>query len=82
MPTDESIIATLDVRALAPRDRHVRIFQQFMSFPRGQALLLINDHDPKPLYYQFLAEHPGEVEWLYVQQGPEVWQVRIGKLAK
>ena len=45
----------------------------------GEALLLVNDHDPKPLFYQFQAEASGEFTWDYLENGPEVWQVRIGK---
>lgn len=45
----------------------------------GKTLLLINDHDPKPLYYQLIAERAGQFEWNYVEHGPEVWKVEIGK---
>ncbi|MDR7525880.1 MAG: DUF2249 domain-containing protein, partial [Armatimonadota bacterium] len=45
----------------------------------GEAFELVNDHDPKPLYYQFAAELPGQFTWQYLEQGPEVWRVRIGK---
>ena len=41
--------------------------------------MLINDHDPKPLYYQFAAEHAGEFVWEYSEKGPIDWRVRIGK---
>jgi uncharacterized protein (DUF2249 family) len=41
--------------------------------------VLVNDHDPKPLYYQFKVEHAREFTWDYLEQGPEVWRVRIGK---
>lgn len=69
----------LDVRSLVPRERHTVIFDTFASLPREQAFILVNDHDPKPLYYQFQAEHQGEFSWNYLQQGPEVWCVRIGR---
>ncbi len=72
---------TLDVRALAPRDRHARIFATFAALESGGALRLINDHDPKPLKYQFAAEHAGEATWEPEQSGPETWIVRIGKVA-
>jgi uncharacterized protein (DUF2249 family) len=39
----------------------------------------VNDHDPKPLYYQFDAEHSGAFTWDYLESGPETWRVRIGK---
>jgi len=41
--------------------------------------VLVNDHDPKPLYYQFRFEREGQFTWDYLEEGPEVWQVRIGK---
>ena len=70
---------TIDVRMLAPKDRHQRIFETFQSLKPGEEFLLVNDHDPKPLYYQFQAEHTGEFTWNYGDQGPEVWSVVIGK---
>ena len=42
---------------------------------------LVNDHDPKPLYYQLMAERPGTINWEYLEEGPETWQVRITKIA-
>jgi hypothetical protein len=29
----------------------------------GSAFVLVNDHDPKPLYYQLAAENAGEFSW-------------------
>ena len=68
---------TLDVRPIPPRDKHRRIHELFAGLAPGQALALINDHDPKPLYYEFAAERPGTFAWAYLEQGPEVWRVRI-----
>ena len=70
---------TVDVRTIAPRDRHPLIFDSFAALATGESLLLVNDHDPKPLYYQFQAESPGQFTWDYLESGPEVWQVIIGK---
>lgn len=75
----ENIKATVDVRAIHPRDRHPLIFNTFDSLSSGDALLLINDHDPKPLFYQFQAQSKGEFTWDYLEQGPNLWRVRIGK---
>ena len=71
---------TVDVRTLAPMHRHQRIFETFESLKPGETFALVNDHDPKPLFYQFQAEHTGEFTWKYVEQGPNVWQVVIGKI--
>ncbi len=69
----------LDVRALPPAQRHARIFETFDDLTDGSAFELVNDHDPKPLYYQLAAEQPGSFSWDYLEEGPEVWRVRIGR---
>jgi uncharacterized protein (DUF2249 family) len=71
----------LDIRPLPPIQRHPLIFEQFESLGAGEGFILINDHDPKPLFYQFQAERTGEFTWDYLQQGPQEWRVRIGKVA-
>ncbi len=71
----------IDVRNMAPRERHPHIFATFDSLNPGEALRLINDHDPKPLSYQFQIERPGQAGWEYLESGPEVWQVRITRQA-
>ena len=67
----------LDVRKIAPRVRHPLIFSTFDNLQPGQSFVLTNDHDPKPLYYQFQAERDGRFQWQYLATGPETWQVRI-----
>ncbi|HZC06267.1 MAG TPA: DUF2249 domain-containing protein [Ktedonobacterales bacterium] len=69
----------LDVRTLPPARRHTVIFERFEALPVGGSFTIINDHDPKPLRYQLVAEYPGELLWEYIEQGPEVWRVRMGK---
>jgi uncharacterized protein (DUF2249 family)/iron-sulfur cluster repair protein YtfE (RIC family) len=71
--------AALDVRALPPAQRHQVIFARFNALPVGGSFELVNDHDPKPLYYQLTAEYAGQLLWQYVEQGPETWRVRMGK---
>lgn len=78
--SNKQAAAMIDVRVIEPRDRHPLIFDTFENLAPGQFLLLVNDHDPAPLHYQFLAERPDEFDWEYVQQGPEVWQVHITKV--
>ena len=77
MTTEIPEKATVDVRDMVPREWHPYIFRQFAALAPGESMRLINDHDPKPLYYQFMIEHPNQVEWAYLEEGPEVWQVRI-----
>lgn len=74
--------ATVDVRSIAPRERHPLIFSTFLSLGDGQSMELVNDHDPKPLFYQFQAELPGRFGWAYVEAGPDTWRVAITRLAE
>ena len=69
----------IDVRQLACEQRFALIFSTFGSLPAGQALELVNDHDPKPLRNVFDAKHPGGYAWDYLEQGPDVWRVAITK---
>lgn len=67
----------VDVRDVLPRDRHPMIFSTFDNLNPGESFELINDHAPKPLYYQFLHEREGLFEWQYLEEGPETWRVHI-----
>lgn len=69
----------LDVRPLAPAQRHQAIFAAYHALTPGECFVLVNDHDPRPLRYQFEAEYPDEHTWDYLEAGPAVWRVRIGR---
>ncbi len=70
-----------DVRSLVPMQRHATIFDLVGRLEPGASFVLVNDHDPKPLYYQLEAEHPGAFSWTYIERGPEAWRVEIGRIA-
>lgn len=72
----------LDVTQLEPRMKHPRIFQLFDELAAGESLEIHNDHDPKPLYYQLLAERGPMTGWEYIEYGPPSWRVRITKQVK
>ena len=72
----------VDVRDIAPRERHAAIFAAFRALDVGEVLEVVDDQDPKPLYYQFQTEAPGNFSWVHVQSGPQVWRVQIQKLAR
>lgn len=69
--------SVIDVRPLAPRDRHPMIFERLDALTPGDVLRLVNDHDPVPLRYQLEATRPGEFHWNPVQTGPEEWVIDI-----
>lgn len=47
---------TLDLRDVPPPERHPKIFDAFDALESGETLTLINDHEPRPLYYEMAAE--------------------------
>jgi len=71
---------TLDARAIEPAKKHPTIFQTYAALEYGSSFILLNDHDPKPLFYQFQNDYPGQFTWEYLEQGPEKWRVAIGKI--
>ena len=70
-----------DVRAHAPAQRHQQIFAAVAALLPGESFVLTNDHDPKPLRYQLDAEEPGQIGWEYLAEGPDVWRVKISRVA-
>lgn len=50
------VATTLDLREVPPPERHPKIHEAFDELASGQALEIINDHDPKPLFYEMQAE--------------------------
>ncbi len=72
--------AIFDVREISCRVKHGQIFQRWLDLPVGDHFILVNDHDPVPLYYQFAAQFPGAFTWEYILRGPDEFQVRITKL--
>ncbi|MBH1958901.1 MAG: DUF2249 domain-containing protein [Flavobacteriia bacterium] len=78
--TEESHdIQTLDVTQLEPRMKHPTVFKYFDALLAGEAFVIENDHDPKPLYYELLAERGNIFTWEYLEQGPEWYKVKIAK---
>jgi uncharacterized protein (DUF2249 family) len=75
-----TVKTVLDIRPLPPAQRHPLIFERFANLAPGEAFVLINDHNPKPLFYQFRAEYEGQFSWEYLEQGPATWRVQIGRV--
>lgn len=72
--TSERVI---NVQDIDPKHRHTIIFQLFEHLDAQSSLQLVVDHDPKPLHYQLEAKHGGWCQWTYLEQGPDVWRVRL-----
>lgn len=81
MSETETSQSFIDVRTVPPAQRHPRIFAMANALGVGEVFTIINDHDPRPLHYQLQAEYPGQFSWTYLESGPEVWRVNLGRQA-
>lgn len=69
----------IDVTKLQPNQKHPAIFDAFDTIDAGSSIIIHNDHDPKPVYYQLLSLRGNCFSWSYLVTGPEKWEVEIKK---
>jgi uncharacterized protein (DUF2249 family) len=55
------------------------ILAAWKKLPKGHALLITNDKEPKPLRFLFGRTEAGRYEWTYEKQGPDTWVAVIRK---
>ena len=67
----------LDVRRMAAPRRHPEIFRTFDRLDPDDAFVVVIDHDPRPLLYQFQMERSGQFEWSVLEAGAERFRVEI-----
>lgn len=75
-----SVVNEFDIRPYPPTERHEMFYKAFADIKIGEAFEFINDHDPKPLYYQMEAESKEPFRWEYLEKGPDEWKVRVIKV--
>jgi len=68
----------IDVRTIPPITRHATIFYMIDTLEPGDALEIVNDHDPVPLRRQLETRNPDEFSWVYKENGP-IWRVEIAR---
>ncbi|HEX7055877.1 MAG TPA: DUF2249 domain-containing protein [Bacilli bacterium] len=72
--------ATVKVTEYPPHLKHKVIFETFSGLQAGEAMEIINDHDPRPLKFQFEDQYPDHFTWEYLEKGPEVFRIKIGRV--
>lgn len=70
---------TMDVRPIPCSVKHGLIMKTWFELAPGDHFILLNDHDPVPLYYQFQAQFGDAFSWNYVERGPD-FRIKITKL--
>ena len=79
MESEHRNVTTVDLRPIAAHERRPLVFDLFGHMQPGDTLLLTHFHHSTPLLYLLLAESPRGFTWDYLEQGPEVWRIRIRK---
>lgn len=72
-------LETIDVTSIEPKLKHPTLFKRFSELQNGEGFVISNDHDPRPLYYQLLAENGNSFNWEYLEEGPDTWKVVLSK---
>lgn len=75
-----NVAHTLDVRAVPPWLRHERIFERFSRLHDGDSMLIVTDHEPRPLRTEFDRLHAGSFSWRVRYLAHDRWEATIHKL--
>jgi uncharacterized protein (DUF2249 family) len=80
--TESTVTAdkVMDVRPIPCSIKHGLILKTWFNLAPGDYFILLNDHDPVPLRYQFEAEFGKAFTWEYLERGPVEFRVKISKL--
>ena len=71
----------MDLRAIEAGQKHTLVIRHFDALREGESFLIINDHDPKVIYFELLALRGNSFTWVYTEEGPLTWKVLIEKPA-
>ncbi|MGA4669968.1 DUF2249 domain-containing protein [Propionibacteriaceae bacterium Y1923] len=67
----------LDARTIPHAIRHGAILGALGQLGPGAAMILAAPHDPLPLLRQIDQQFNGTVQVSYVEEGPEVWRLKL-----
>ncbi len=70
----------MDVRPIPCSVKHGLIIRTWLGLAVGEHFVLLNDHDPVPLFYQFSAQWPGAFTWEHLVKDPYECRVKITKV--
>jgi uncharacterized protein (DUF2249 family) len=70
----------MDVRPIPCSIKHGLIIRTWLELAVGDHFILLNDHDPVPLFYQFSAQWPDTFTWEHLVNEPDEVRVKITKL--
>jgi uncharacterized protein (DUF2249 family)/quercetin dioxygenase-like cupin family protein len=71
----------IDLCAIPRPERHPIVFAAFDRLAVGASFIIYNDHDPQPLRMQIEQMREGEMNWEYVERGPDTFRIRLTRVA-
>ena len=73
----------VDIRTLEGCvNRKACVLETFDALEPGDSVEVVNDHLPRGLLLHFEEQRPGRFEWASLEEGPQVFRVRITKRAE
>ena len=72
----------INVADIDPQHRHAILVRLFEHLAPHQSLQIAVDHDPRRLRLQLETLHGSRCGWCYLEQGPDLWRVRLRLLAR
>ncbi len=76
-----SVDTRLDVREVQHDQRHALVLSTVAALPPGDAVVLVASHAPRPVLAEIGDRFGAQVRTRWLQSGPEVWQVRLERIA-
>lgn len=70
----------LDVRDLPHGQRHAQVLAALDILPADGALVLVAPHAPLPLLAEIDARYNGQMTADWLQDGPDMWQIRLRRV--
>jgi uncharacterized protein (DUF2249 family) len=77
MPETSPNERVINVADIDPQYRHAILFRLFDHLAPDDSLQIVVDHDPRRLRFQLEARHGSRCDWSYLEEGPDVWRVRL-----
>jgi len=74
-------IEHLDLTVIDPIQRQHVVKKKINELEPGDELVICNDHNPRGLQHWLQEEKGSTYRWVYLESGPEKWQVQITRLS-
>lgn len=70
----------IDVRQIPLAERHARIFAAFDALDEGSSMIVVTDHEPRPLRFQFDQRYGGRIVWSQRHFGIGRWEATLWRV--